>query len=281
MSLITRAMLVALHIGQWEGIVNDEVVGRKACKDFNATSDSGYFRKRLLDSPELVRIGKLRTKARQLLYSMTMPWTTKGIAILPAVSVESLMQGLAEIKTEWEDAVKAFKVRYADLINSARVSRGQMFRPSDYPSQRDIDSKFYWATDFFPIPDAADFRVTLSADAEKAVKEEMAEAMKSSLRTASEAVYDNVKKVLTNVVTQLSKDEGRIFDSLIGNVRNLVNSLPAMNSVLDDPNLDTLVDQMKTTLVQYSTESLRDDDKTRAQARAAADAILKRMQGRA
>jgi len=73
------------------------------------------------------------------------------------------------------------------------------------------------------------------------------------------------------------KDGDAIFrDSLVGNVKDFVDILPALN-LTGDPELSAAVLEVKEKLVCYSPDTLRDQETERARAAATADEIARRM----
>jgi hypothetical protein len=80
-------------------------------------------------------------------------------------------------------------------------------------------------------------------------------------------------------VSDKLKDGDAIFrDSLIGNVRELVDLLPALN-LTGDPALTSAVSEVKNKLADLDPQALRDHEVDRAAAALAADEIARKMAG--
>jgi hypothetical protein len=155
-----------------------------------------------------------------------------------------------------------------------------LFDENDYPSVNVIRDKFKLDTKVFPVPEADDFRSdVLDADTIEDIKRELTE---TSDKVLTDAMIDT-KEALIKVVGHMSerlasfkKGErtGSFQDSLVENVRELAELLPAFN-LTNDPAFDELAKRIQKELCVEDAKTLREDEDVRASVKKSADDILK------
>lgn len=85
-------------------------------------------------------------------------------------------------------------------------------------------------------------------------------------------------KPIQNIVDQLSKDKGKIYDSLIGNVISITDLIPAYNEIHKDANLTALAQQVKAKLAEIKPDDIRKSSDAKADALAKAKDIIKEFE---
>jgi hypothetical protein len=153
------------------------------------------------------------------------------------------------------------------------VRLGTLYDPADYPP--DVSSKFHFPPPAVtPVPTANDFRVNLNSDYIDAIKTDITERMNARQRDSLKQCWGRVRTVVTKMTEQLGKEDGRIYDSVIGNARELIDILPALN-LTNDPELDAIATELQGILVPV--DRLRQDKRLRADVAKQADAILAKL----
>lgn len=253
---------------------------------------SGKWEKFLYPPQALEAIKSKQNEARQYHASMTLPFDN-GTGILPGALIPEYREKLRVFSSEINHLVETtFLADPRKWIDWAVKEHNGTFNPANYPGcsvaadgsiafdpdqfRTAMRKKFYFRSDPIPVPDSTQFESTvaslLGTDTESvncrvrdAVAEGQADLMKRLL--------DPVKKM----VETLGKDKPRIYDSLIGNVADILRVAPALN-LSGNPLIDQAIKDVQA-LVQYEPDSLRKSEGTRDAARAAAEATLKRLQG--
>jgi len=138
------------------------------------------------------------------------------------------------------------------------------------------------------MPDAADFRAKLSDDTVKSIVKDIEKRCNQRLENAMNDVFERVVPLLKNMVERLrdytpaqgeEKAKGSIRDSVVYNIFELAESMPALN-VTDDPRIEKLREQLVKELVEpASPEILRSDTKARQIALTNAEKLLKKVEG--
>ena len=130
MNLTEKGILVTLNITQWTARKFDSKATAKVNKAYKA-NDAGRFNKLLISKEHLDVIQKIVTEARNFHYDNSMPWGDLGERLLPSTNFFEYTQGLSEIKTRFEDAVRTFCKEYQNMKEEARARLNGLFSEKD------------------------------------------------------------------------------------------------------------------------------------------------------
>jgi hypothetical protein len=277
-----KATLVSVTCGVWSARKYDRKVTRKTNAQYAATDDAGRYNKLLIQKERLTRITSLATQARTLLYSMTQPWAQEGPRILPNVLYQKFANAFRDIKREFDAAADDFERDYPAYIKERRKQLNGMFDPADYPPESEIRSKFVLKFGQTAISDDEDFRTELDDEITEDIRAEIAANIKESVNAAKADTIKRVIEVVGHMANKLAEasardedDEERKFfkNSLVENVRELVELLPAFN-LTNDPKLTKLTNRMAKELCIEDAKVLRDNPKARETVQKSAEEIL-------
>lgn len=270
-SIADLAMLVSLNISQWTARRYDKTVSQEV-EQKHAAKDAGRYNKLLIDKPALEPMEKIANAARQRHYALTMPWGDNGDRLLPGSMFMKFKGEMTQFEDQFRTVVDAFVRDYPTLRQQARQRLGTMYDPKDYPD--DVRSKFDFSLNFSNVPVANDFRVNLSADHVRLIKEDIARQQQDRHQKAVLDLWGRVKTVVTTIHNQTSDEDRRIYDSSIEKARELVDLLPLMN-IDNDPALNQAAEDVKALLVP--PDRLRQDKQLRAKTAKAANDLLARL----
>lgn len=281
--LSERALLATLSISQWGGRKLDRKVTEAATEEHNAKADAGRFNKLLLPAEAFAEITKAVSAAKAFYYSRTLPWQDTGARIISAAGLVDFMNGMREIKGDFDSAVAGFLTAYPDHVKAAPKRLGDMYRAEEFPDVSEIARRFAMEFYFVQVPDAADFRVQLAegqADAIRAdIENRVRDALGGAMRDAFARVAETVGKMATRLKeyqpgTKEERAKGAFKASLVENVRELAGLLPALN-LTGDSRLAALADDMAA-LCQHDAAKLKDSDNDRAKIAAEAERVAER-----
>jgi hypothetical protein len=276
MKLSEKCMLVSLFIKCYSGRKNDKRVAEKVATDNGAAADAGRYSKLVISKQRIKELQKLASAVRTIHYTYTSPWSDDGRRMLPAAAFDKYAAEVRKAIALYDSAVAKFVADFDDLKEQRRIELNGLFCESDYPSTDQLRSDFLARFNVTPITDENDFRVTLSDDeTEKiraAIKRDCQDNLQGTLMDCWQRLYDAV-----NHMSQKLADGDSVFrDSLVGNVRELVDLLPLLN-VSDDQNLIDAVDAVKTELCDREPKELRTEPTARKEQAAAAAKIVEAM----
>jgi hypothetical protein len=96
----------------------------------------------------------------------------------------------------------------------------------------------------------------------------------SRIAEATQDIWDRITKIVGHMARKLSDPEGIFRNSLVENVKDLIELLPKLNFT-GDPAVSDVIDEMRTLVVDPDT--LRTDSQVRSQVAKEAQQILDRL----
>jgi len=286
-TLSSRAMIVSLSISQWSGRRLDREITDEVNLQHNAASDAGRFNKLLLPKEALAGIVSIVGETRTDFAKRTLPWMDGGARIMAADAYLAHMSWVAGQVRKFETAVDDFIASYHSHVLDAKVRLNGMFKDSDYPTPEVLRTKFSIECRVLPVPAADDFRVDMSEAQARMIRADIERQVAEATAAAVKDVYARIADVVGRMVDRLNaykpaakkgdRSEGVFRDSLVGNVRDMIDILPALN-ITGDPALSAMADKLQP-LVQHDADVLRDNAAIRRDVAAEAKAILDSMSG--
>lgn len=280
--LAARAMLASLSIKAWSARKVDRKATDSVLSENDARPDAGRFNKSLVARDALASITQAATRARTLHYARTLPWQDDGARILSAAGFDSYCQEMRKIREEWQAAVAEFVANYPAYIAAAESELGKLYNPLDYPDPADVARLFDFRNRFNPVPAASDFRVDMSEAQAANIRAEIQAASEESLKYAMADVWQRIAEHVGTMAGKLAaykpasgndKATGIFRDSLVENVRELVDLLPSLN-LTGDSKLAAIADRMRRDLCGSDAKQLRESDSIRSNVAQAAESIL-------
>lgn len=278
-----RAMLASVKISYWTARKFDRKVSDKVAADHSAKPDAGRYTKALVAREVLEDVMGAISGLRQFHAQQTLPWSDKGQRILPAEVYFPYMEEMSKLKSDFDRAAAMFVSNYEAYVEEAKDRLGTMFEPGDYPPVGEIAAKFDVEIAILPIPTGADFRVKLGKEDEKRIREEIEEHVRLNIEVAMDDVWDRLRTTVETMKDKLEnyavdptthKVIGGVFrDSLVENLRDLVQLLPVLN-LTGDKEMDRIRRELENSLCIYDAEELREDPRLRADQMKKADDIL-------
>jgi hypothetical protein len=271
-----QCLLVRLHVAQFSATRCDRRVTNEVLASHKAGHKAGRFIKSLLPEEAIKPIAKTVSEARDFHYENTLPWEDEGQRILPNTNFDGYMAVMRKYRQLFELQVDEFVRDYGLYVEQAKVLLNGLFNPTDYPPAGAIRSKFSWRLDVLPVPCAGDFRVALPeaelAEAKASLEEKVARAAEE----ARKDIYRRLSDRLVHIANTLGNKDKIFRDSLIGNLRELLDLIPRLN-FSGDKEIDELRQQVLDAFRGITPDDLRNDPQTRKKAAEAADAIIAKM----
>ena len=282
--LSRKAVLVAVNISQWTARKLDRKVTDETNERYHAADDAGRFNKLLIAADHLEEMTKLVSQARALHYSMTHPWADKGPRILPNKLFSKFSDEFRVLKRDFHAAADRFAAVYPALIEERKSKLNGMFNEADYPPAQEIRSKFKLDLQVLPFPDVDDFRSDLDDDTVAEIKAQLTTTTANVLNNAVKTTVERIVKHVGHMATKLAefdpedRTKNTFRDSLVENVRELAELLPALN-ITDDPKLNEIAVRIKRELCVEDAKDLRDNDLAREAVAKSADEIVAAVSG--
>lgn len=277
-----KAMLVQFSAAVYSGRKKDKNAAASVSKEFGNEIQLGNYVKQSIPAEHLKGIQSAVNEFRIFLYTHTLPWSHKGELLLSTDLYEKIMEKERETKIEFESLVSVFLENYENYQNEARSRLNGLYNPADYPCISKIQKKFSWNIDFSPVPAGNDLKVNLAqSDIDKIsadIESKNDIALKNAMNSVWQRIFDAVKSLSEKMkefrTDKQGNDVSPIFrDSLIENIRELVELLPALN-ITNDPALEQARRDLESDLAGVDPNDLRESKETRQEIAEKADKIL-------
>lgn len=261
-ALSQRALLVHINISQWTGRRADKQATDTVIKAHKTDSTAGGYTKRLLPgAKELEAVATIASQIRTYFYEQTLPWMTDGSRIISAKNHLKFAAEIRKMIAGFDSAVLDFEAAYPRLQAQAQKTLGGLYKGDEYPTPSEIKQKFKCEVSYLPLPDVKDFRVEVSESEKRAFVEKMKETESNAMRS----VWERLHTVTRAAAEKLGAPDAIFRDSLLDNVKELCEMLPALN-VSDDAKLDAAKKDIEKLINGYSPDALRADKSKRKDA---------------
>ena len=169
---------------------------------------------------------------------------------------------------------------------TAPIAPAGLFRIEDYPSKEALQGRFAIRYRITPVPDADHFMARLASDDTERVKRDIERQIEERLHDAVGDLYRRLGEAVERVSERLHEDENGkplVFrDSMIENIRGLVDVVPRLN-IFGDDTLARLCEQVKDRIASADPDMLRPsrtfNPNVRRQVKRDADALMEQFAG--
>ena len=259
MTLDTKAVLVQLNISQWTARKYDKRVTQEVSDKHNTVGDVGRYNKALLpDNDLLKRIQKKATAIRTEYYANTLGWgVTDGIQLLPSANYMDFMEQFREHRAEWQVLVDEFISQYMQLKANAERTLGDMYNESDYPEEHELRSKFAMDMTVLPVP-SDDFRVEIGSDEMERIADEVRSQVEGAYQSSIKEIWQRLYDKVETMNAKLSDPKAVFRDTLTENLSDVCDLLTRMN-INNDPDLESIRQQVDSELARNHPDALRND----------------------
>ena len=286
MNLTHDAILVGLRITAWSGRLYDRQASTHVAVHHEASTAAGRYNKCLLLRTAFATLNATMSAARTAHYANTLPWDDQGSRLLPVANYERYTGLMDALKERMVRERARFIEDYEDNIDKARLELGKLFHIAEYPSKESLRDRFGLRYRIIPVPDADHFMAKLASDDTDRVKRDIESQIEERLHDAVGDLYRRLGEAVERVSERLREDgEGKplVFrDSMIGNIRDLVDIVPRLN-IFGDETLAQLCSQVKDRIASVEPNALRPsksfDPVARASVKREADALKERFAG--
>ena len=216
-----NAMLVKLTVNSWLGEMRDMKVSEEVAKRAGAEFNSGHYLKRLFPKEALADVKKSATAARQLNYTMTMPWDDSGWRLLPVAIHSEYVKSMDAAFDARIKAKQQFIKNYNLYQQEAQSMLGSLYNANDYPSVEDVNNKISAGYKFMPVPSSGNFIADVSQEHAVLIKHEIERNIQSQITGAIESLFHRLKENIEASIERVDKrdmfGEARTLQRLGGN----------------------------------------------------------------
>ena len=277
-SISSAAVLVELSISTWTGRKLDKRASEEVTTSKHAQKGTANVNKKILgDCAELDAVQKFAANVRNAHYAMTLPWSDTGLRLLTTKNYFGYQQQLTALQAEFNNLVEKFLAAYGWEVGQAQVRLGALFNANDYPSADSIRDKFKFNINYMPVPEAGDFRLDVSNEANKQLAEHYNNYYQTQLKTAMQDVWTRAHSALSKMSERLDYADHqtkKIFrDSLVDNVLEVVELMDTCN-ITGDTHMSAIKTKLRDALSGVTPDALRQDEYYRLETKRKVDEAI-------
>ena len=206
----------------------------------------------------------------------TVAWGDDSSRLLASLHYLEYMETMRRFRLTAEQLADEFTRDYPLYVAEAQRQLNGAFNVADYPSQSVIRGKFKFQLDFAPVPDGGDLRISMQREEMDALRESIERSVREAEQSARADVARRIAEPLAKMVARLSDPDSVFRDSLVGNLREICDLLPALN-VTGDAQLEAVRQRIQGDLYHTDAALLRDNSVVRASTARKAQEILDTM----
>ena len=269
--LSEKALLVRLSVKYPSFSKTDKGVSLEVADQKNANQRAVKVIKTLIDTthPAYRAVKTARGALYNVFAAETAPWSEDGWYIIKAKGYDRFTEVMREKTDAFDIAVTDFLKVYPELVDQAPHRLGDLFDAEIFPSVEACAELFHSDVEVRPVPEAGDFRVAMSAEDKQKIVTQMQRKNDERVTQVTSECFDRAYSAISNMVERLEafdpdKKGAKLYDSLVGNVRDIADLLPSLN-VGDDPRLEQLAKDIGLRLTETDSSTLKKDEGKRQQ----------------
>lgn len=273
------AMLVKLNRHKFNHNAFDKELSAKLQKDMKAKGKNVIRVNKTIIGKEAIKPwSQVLNEAGKYFYQITIPWDDKSWRLLPVVKYKEFVKKFREFQNRFQTAVDAFILNLDNHIKEGMAELGSAARPEDYLDKQAAREQFLLKVEYETLKAGSDFRAQVTDEERKEIAAAIEAQNVAKFAKAQESVFQRVHTVAAKLSEKMKeaapkgKKTPEFRDSIIGNIKDLVDILPSLN-VADDANLDKLKAELELDLASLDPEDLRECDRLRKDVAKKADDI--------
>ncbi len=288
-----KAMLISLtfKFGRQGG--QDDDITNEICTKHEASDDSLKATKRTICKEAFEPLSKIRGEFSAAVKRVTIPWDIKGVYFCKprnVAKVVAIRDGHDEHQLQDGRIIPARlgfmnefnRIKQEHLLDQydkwkdmTKTKLGRAYKEDEFPSREELTMNVHCKMAIMPMPEAEAIRKI--HDIDEALVEELVksnnERVKRSVQQGMVVAYNRLMDPLQKMVDVLTSDKPRIFETLVTNVKEVVEEIDGLN-LADDPALNQFAEQAKAMIGGLSADQLRDSKVIRDKVANAANAII-------
>ena len=247
--LIVKPAISMLGNTRADEELTDEVLTRH-----QMATEAGCFVSNLYPPGFLRPIAKVAGEGRK--WHKTQTIKSSFGDIIPTVMFENYRDRMNGFIARFNTAADHFQSIYDEILDGARRMHNGKFRPELYPSRETVREQFKFALFTAPMPRAKDLVVEyLMEERVTELRQQLERDVSTASKNASNQVMGRVLACVDRIIARLAEPDAIFRDSLIDNLRAVLEIAPALN-IGGDADVTRLVDECRAKLLT-APETLR------------------------
>lgn len=195
----------------------------------------------------------------------TVPWSWDGWGMLPRKNVEHYQGTMRDFQENklYHAASLLFETFHQD-VEADRDVLGPLFRYEDYIVPEQVFDKFKIDVQYEPIVNLNAIQLDVIGDHVAVAVEQTRARHESAILAATSQLRDRIERILSDTVQRLEgmTDKSKKPEALLRSIQELAEVLPRLN-ISGDQGINDAAEQLRTRILSFTPEDLRDNDEVR------------------
>lgn len=269
MNISRECLILNLQIGSWQGYKLDKVTTAKVTTEAGANADAARVNKHLIAKEFLTKITTAEGRIRVHFYDQTLPWKDNGDRLKTRKDFPKFIEQHEKLVSDHTLAVSQFLQggEYETAQAQSEFRMGELYNADDYPTVRQLTSKFYVKLDIDAVSRAYDYRLETND-----------QMIQARVNSAIANLWKRLADPLEKFAERMNDPDGKFRVNTIDNLKEMIELTKELNFTGDEQ-LEAIRSEIENKLAGYEADALRKDGKLRASVGDEASRILAEMQG--
>lgn len=238
--------------------------------------EAGKWISQVFPEPATRPFIKFKSAVTKVHERLTLSYPERGVAILPSALYLEYVEEMGKLKQQFFALRDEFMSHLSEHEAWAKKEHNGHFDASLY-RREELVKKFGFNVGFRPVPASSQFSSTIHSLIGNEAASDVDAAVQLAAQEAQKELLERLSKPLGHIVSKLSDDEAVFRDTIISNLREIVDLVPQLN-LAGDAGLNKFAAEAKRELSNLDPQVLRDNKSARREAAQKADALAKKMQ---
>ncbi len=276
MSIQENVMLVRWTICSWGATKRDQQETEETCRNKGTTKEWLRVNKSLLPENALKPIHQVEREARDCHYRMTLPFDDDGWRILPSAMYPEYQKKFEELKAKDYEMVEVLCDDLPRLKEEAKKGLNGAYCEEDYPTAEELWERFDMTMTVRPLPQGENLNLNINSEELARLQKTIDAEVMDQIKVSVNDLWFRLRDVVQYAADRLGDVEAKLYESLVGNIKSLLEVLPKLN-ITGDKDLAVVTQQVQQNLATLDIESLRKNKRARSVAAQAAQETLKKI----
>lgn len=256
-------MLVSLtfKFGRQGG--EDNEMTQELCSKHDADKSLVKGTKRTICKEAFDPLKKIMNEFRGAVGRITIPWDMRGMSFCKPAAVAKVVAARDLYGPLFNGSKENHLLgQYETWKEMTKAKLGNAWKEDEFPTREDLAANVYFKMAIMPLPESEALRKIKDID-----ESLMAELIKSNdariqagVKQGMVTAYTRLMEPLQHMVDVLTDDSPKIHESLVENVRKVVDEIPSLN-LTDDPALAQFAGKVNEMLATLNADDLRQKNK--------------------
>lgn len=270
------AMLISLSFTFGKQGGEDKDLTKETCDKHGSDSKAVKVTKLRICKEAFAPLKKLTGEWRLRVKRITAPWDIESVFLCKPCNVSKVIA----LRDEYIPLLNVQKASHLleRLDEWKEMTKQQLkgtYKEKEFPTRESLLNDVTWTMGIMPLPESEALRRV--KDLDDTLMEELTKShsarVQAGIREGMANAYTKLIIPLQKVVTNLSKDKVKIYETLVENVREIVAEIPGLN-LTDDSELNKFAKEANDLLSAIDADALRDSPVLRQETANKAQALL-------